>query len=48
MKAYLKHLFCIVCIHVTPIDPIIELFELQQVLVDRVKRLNFIILADEA
>jgi hypothetical protein len=32
----------------TPIDPIIELFELQQVLVDRVKRLNFTILADEA
>jgi hypothetical protein len=33
---------------VTPVDPIVELFELKQVLVDRIKRLNFIILADEA
>jgi hypothetical protein len=32
----------------TPIDPIVELFELKQVLVDRIERLNFIILADEA
>jgi hypothetical protein len=32
---------------VTPINSIIELLELKQVLVGRVERLNFIVLADE-
>jgi hypothetical protein len=45
-RLYLESLFSVVCVHVPPVESIVELLELEQILVCRAKRAHPVVLAD--